>query len=213
LGTDTKTPAATTPDKPPAKQQTATPQEKHANKPPDPDQSHVNPPGKNETGAQLEDRLLAEDRANRPPNSDTFHAYEGGKNGSFRQWAKNLGNHITKFFTGTRQGLNLNPAVLDEVTQSFIHRHPNLRAAWDALRITREERDAFERGPIGIKRPDLVEVFFGEDRAVVTDITQKVGDPFHRFKSSLYIEIVREVTGLREVDAIDFKTVRDQHLH
>jgi hypothetical protein len=46
---------------------------------------------------------------------------------------------------------------------------------------------------LGDMRPDLVEVFPDRLEAEITDITQKVGDPFHRFKTEIYMELVRDM--------------------
>jgi len=62
---------------------------------------------------------------------------------------------------------------------------------------------------IGEWRPDQVELFFEEMRALVTDITLKLHDPWHELKSIVYREAVREITGY-QVDAIEFRTALQQ---
>ena len=62
---------------------------------------------------------------------------------------------------------------------------------------------------IGEWRPDQIELFFKEKRAVVTDITLKLHDPWHELKSIVYREAVRKITGYRVV-AIEFRTARQQ---
>jgi len=76
----------------------------------------------------------------------------------------------------------------------------------------RDELSRIERGLIGDLRPDLVEVFFSEQRAIVTDITQKTGDPLHNFKTALYVEIVKGVLGWTDVHGVNFNNVFDQNV-
>lgn len=81
-----------------------------------------------------------------------------------------------------------------------------------AIEKQRAELTNFESGDAGSKRPDLVELFFGERRAVVTDITQKTGDPLHNFKTEFYIALLKEILGWSEVDGVNYNTVYDQNI-
>jgi hypothetical protein len=75
-----------------------------------------------------------------------------------------------------------------------------------------DEMNAFEKGEVGAKEMDLFELWPTERRIVVTDITQKVSDPFHNFKTELYVEVVKALTGWSEVYGLEFKDVRQQKL-
>jgi hypothetical protein len=81
-----------------------------------------------------------------------------------------------------------------------------------ALERRRAELTDFESGDVGAKRPDLVELFFAERRGVVTDVTQRTGDPLHNFKTEFYIEVVKDVLGWSNVDGVNFNTVYDQNI-
>lgn len=87
-----------------------------------------------------------------------------------------------------------------------------LEAIEKALEQRRNELTDFENGVVGAKRPDLVEIFFSERRAVVTDITQRTGDPLHNFKTQLYIEVLKEVLGWSDVNGVNFNNVYDQNI-
>lgn len=204
-------------------------------------------PGKKETGAQQEKRLLDEDRATRPANDATYYSYEGKNSGSFNQWVGNLKTNIKKFFPDGSGAPTLNEAPLKENTQAFIERHANLKAEWNKMRLPLDEqlnkiqqqrraagsdratvgrldaiekdlikqRDAMaalEQGDMGSKRPDLVELFFKRQRAVVTDITQMTTDSLHNFKTRLYVELLKEVLGWTDVNGNNFNTVGNQNI-
>lgn len=73
-----------------------------------------------------------------------------------------------------------------------------------------DEMNAFEKGEVGAKEMDLFELWPTERRIVVTDITQKVSDPFHNFKTEFYVEVLKALTGWSEVYGLEFKDVRQQ---
>jgi len=84
---------------------------------------------------------------------------------------------------------------------------------WEStLQTRRAELTNIESGEVGSKRPDLVEVFFTERRAIVTDITQRTGDPLHNFKTELYVDLIKEILGWSEVNGVNFNTVYDQNI-
>jgi hypothetical protein len=58
-----------------------------------------------------------------------------------------------------------------------------------------EEMNDFANGLVGNKRPDIVE--FHPDRRLVevTDITQKLDDPWHNFKTQFYGVVLNRLTG------------------
>lgn len=62
------------------------------------------------------------------------------------------------------------------------------------------------------KRPDLLELFFRNRRAVVTDITQRLEDPFHNFKTLFYVEVVKELTGWSDVAGLEYSSPTEQKL-
>ncbi len=80
------------------------------------------------------------------------------------------------------------------------------------LEAQRAELAEFEAGNVGNKRPDLVELFFAERRAIVTDITQRTGDPLHNFKTAFYIEVLKAILGWSDVNGVNFNTVYDQNI-
>lgn len=73
-----------------------------------------------------------------------------------------------------------------------------------------KELELFAKGEVGNKRPDLIEMFFGENRAVITDVTQRVGDLVHNFKMQVYVEVMRSLTGYRDVGGLEYNTTREQ---
>ncbi|MFN7960567.1 MAG: hypothetical protein U0002_04785 [Thermoanaerobaculia bacterium] len=75
-----------------------------------------------------------------------------------------------------------------------------------------EEMNAFEKGDIANKELDLIEVFPGEKRVIITDITQKPFDPFHNFKTEFYVEVVKALFGWTEVYGVEFRDVRSQQV-
>lgn len=84
-----------------------------------------------------------------------------------------------------------------------------LNAMEEAILKEREPFDNFERGTVGSKRPDFVEVFFEQNRAEVTDITQRTWDEFHNLKTQVYVEVVKEVLGVSDVRGVNFNDVFD----
>jgi hypothetical protein len=86
----------------------------------------------------------------------------------------------------------------------------DLDARTDTLEKEYKELADFGKGKVGKKRADLIEIFFAEKRAVMTDITQKVGDPLHGFKSQFYVEVIKALTGYSEVAGQDFDTPMNQ---
>jgi hypothetical protein len=81
-----------------------------------------------------------------------------------------------------------------------------------AVEKRRTELTVFENGDAGAKRPDLIETFFHDRRALVTDITQRGGDPLHNFKTQFYVELVKELLGWSEVYGVNFNNVYDQNI-
>jgi hypothetical protein len=86
----------------------------------------------------------------------------------------------------------------------------DLDARYKKLGADKIELESFAKGDVGTKRPDLIEVFFKKDRAVVTDITQKVGDPVHNFKTRFYIEVIKALTGWTDVGGLEYNSPGDQ---
>lgn len=82
-----------------------------------------------------------------------------------------------------------------------------------AIGKRRAELVEFESGEVGNKRPDLVELFFTESRAVVTDITQRTGDAFHNFKTEFYIQVLKDILGWHDVNGVNFNNVYDQNVY
>jgi hypothetical protein len=203
-------------------------------------------PARQETGRQLERRLLREDRPTRPAESARYFARERT---SFRNLLAALRRFEARLL---RQGeatpfRRLDASVLEQNTQAFIESRPALAGRWrswsrglaerrasldreiDGLRLRDprrrellrqrdavdrqiEEMNAFERGKVGDKEPDIVELFPQESRIVVTDITQRVHDPFHNFKTRFYVEVLRALTGWTEVHGVEFRDVRTQQV-
>jgi hypothetical protein len=86
----------------------------------------------------------------------------------------------------------------------------NLDARAEALEADLKELEAFAKGKVGNKRPDLIELFFSKNRAVMTDITEKVGDPVHSFKSEFYVEVIKALTGYSDVGGLDYDKPSNQ---
>jgi hypothetical protein len=74
------------------------------------------------------------------------------------------------------------------------------------------EMDALERGTVGRKELDNVEFHFNDRRAIVTDTTLRPNHPLHNFKTQLYVEIIKEVTGWTDVTGVEFKSVGSQKI-
>jgi hypothetical protein len=89
--------------------------------------------------------------------------------------------------------------------------HKQASSRVDELTKRLDEINSAESRAIGDLRPDQIELFFEEMRALVTDITLKLHDPWHELKSLLYRDVVREITGYH-VDAIEFRTALQQVL-
>ena len=68
-----------------------------------------------------------------------------------------------------------------------------------------EELRELGAGEIGGKRPDLVEVFPDQQRIEVTDVTLKFGDKFHKFKTELYAEYLRDTFPGFSVSGNEYK--------
>ena len=79
----------------------------------------------------------------------------------------------------------------------------------DELTKELDEINSAESMQIGNMRPDQIELFFDLSRAVVTDITLALGEPWHILKSLIYRDVVRVITGY-VVDAIEFRTSQQQ---
>jgi hypothetical protein len=95
------------------------------------------------------------------------------------------------------------------VDQAAIRRLERIEAAVEKRRA---ELTDFENGDAGAKRPDLIEVFFHDRRALVTDLTQRSGDPLHNFKTQFYVELIKELLGWSEVYGVNFNNVYDQNI-
>ena len=46
----------------------------------------------------------------------------------------------------------------------------------------------------------------------MTDITEKVGDPMHGFKSEFYVEVIKALTGYSDVGGLDYDEPSKQKL-
>lgn len=86
----------------------------------------------------------------------------------------------------------------------------DLDKRYDKLEGAKSELEKFVKGDVGAKRADLIEVFLKKNRAVVTDITQKVGDPVHEFKTKFYMEVVEALTGWSDVGGLEYDTFGEQ---
>jgi hypothetical protein len=85
-----------------------------------------------------------------------------------------------------------------------------LQRQYEAAQELHDELADFERGNVGDKRPDLIEIMFEDRRIVVTDWTQNPRDPLHNLKTRFYVEVVKAITGWTNVVGIDFADVTDQ---
>ena len=77
---------------------------------------------------------------------------------------------------------------------------------------TKAELDDFGRGKVGDKRPDLLELFFRNQRAEVTDITQRLKDPVHNFKTLFYVEVIKALTGWSNVAGREYSSPTAQEV-
>ena len=64
-----------------------------------------------------------------------------------------------------------------------------------ALEKQRDELDKFERGIVGNKQPDSVEVLLGQSEVFVWDVTQQGSSAFHNFKTKFYGRVVEDLLG------------------
>ena len=67
----------------------------------------------------------------------------------------------------------------------------------NALQETIDEITTFGSVSVGRRRPDQIELLLASDEAVVTDITFRVGDRWHNFKTIFYRDVVQEITRLQ----------------
>ena len=74
------------------------------------------------------------------------------------------------------------------------------------------ELDDFGRGKAGDKRPDLLELFFRNQRAEVTDITQRLDDPVHAFKTLFYVEVMKALTGWSNITGLEYSSPTAQQV-
>jgi len=71
----------------------------------------------------------------------------------------------------------------------------DLRGKMKAQQDKLEEMNDFANGLVGNKRPDMVEFHPDQRLFEVTDITQKIDDPWHNFKTEFYGVVVQRLTG------------------
>jgi hypothetical protein len=96
----------------------------------------------------------------------------------------------------------------------FMNNHPDMAVreawvefAWGPKAGARKGPSAgFLLGTVGNKKPDIVEVFPGQKRIIVTDITHRAGDPIHNFKTLFYATVMERMTGF-ESGALDYRSV------
>jgi hypothetical protein len=81
-----------------------------------------------------------------------------------------------------------------------------LDRALEPLEAELAAMDQFGKGEIGSLRPDHVEVNPEARTGTVWDITQRPFDPPHNFKTRLYMEVIRVLTGY-EVTGWDWSNV------
>lgn len=82
----------------------------------------------------------------------------------------------------------------------------------DTLSKRIDDINSFELGTVGNRRPDQIELFPGEQRALVTDVTLRPNDPWHNIKTMFYREVVAELTGWSRVTALEWRTSLQQTL-
>jgi hypothetical protein len=88
----------------------------------------------------------------------------------------------------------------------------DLTDRYRAVEKAKAELDKFGQGKVGDKRPDLVELFFRDQRAEVTDITQRPGDPVHNFKTLFYVEVIKALTGWTNVTGNEYNSPTNQRI-
>jgi hypothetical protein len=192
------------------------------------------------TGTQFEKAELAADRPQRPPKGAKYFDYESGTRGSFRSFGNRIKAHFGRLVKGGNLAERpaINEKVGSINTEEFIRSKPSLRQRWqgweqDYVKKMNAIRDAdpaghfdnprFKKlsgfveelrelgaGEIGEKRPDLVEVYPDQQRIEVTDLTLKFGDEFHRFKTELYVEYLRDMFPDFTVSGNEYKGPRLQ---
>ena len=76
-------------------------------------------------------------------------------------------------------------------------RSSGLNRAWRALSLADRTKFLGEigAGNVGARVPDIAEFFLAEHRIVMTDITEDVLSPLHRFKSDFYKAAMQEMCG------------------
>jgi hypothetical protein len=88
----------------------------------------------------------------------------------------------------------------------------DLRRRYKQVEEAKAELDEFAQGKVGDKRPDLVELFFRNQRGEVTDITQRPGDPVHNFKTLFYAEVVEALLGWTNVTGREYSSPTNQRV-
>ncbi len=132
---------------------------------------------------------------------------------TFSSLARTLQNKVDELAKAGKSGLlrRVDDSVLRTPVDEFIRQNPRLSREWAALEarartnpgLRREMRKFLEgsRGGgarnVGSRQPDIVEFFLDSGEIVVTDITLKVGDPVHSFKTLFYREALQEMVGPR----------------
>jgi hypothetical protein len=88
-----------------------------------------------------------------------------------------------------------------------------LNARRTRLQAQKAELEEFGRGTVGAKRPDLVELFLEALRAEVTDVTQlPLDDPMHNFKTLVYVELIKVLTGWTNVVGREYSSPTNQRM-
>jgi hypothetical protein len=88
----------------------------------------------------------------------------------------------------------------------------DLTRRYKDIERTKAELDEFGRGKVGDKRPDLLELFFRNQRGEVTDITQRPKDPVHNFKTLFYVEVIKTLTGWSNVAGREYSSPTAQEV-
>jgi hypothetical protein len=87
----------------------------------------------------------------------------------------------------------------------------DLREQWAQLQKELAGRNDWANAAVQKLRPDEIEVYAAENRAVVTDITQRPFEPSHNFKIDLYVEVTKKLLGWSNVEGNEFHTTLRQN--
>ena len=63
--------------------------------------------------------------------------------------------------------------------------------------------DGLSAGPVGSKRPDVIEVLLSQDAIHVLDPSQRWADPVHNFKTAFYEVVLRQLIDVAHVTSAD----------